>query len=128
MARSKNIGKGKASSSSMGQAVKKRKSDASQPVKKRKGKRIESSSESEEMSDSDDDEEIEAMFAEDSESEHEKWTRLIAKRGFHCERGVKLDFCTLTPSGGLFKSRIWISCALRFKDTYLLWFGSSIPT
>ena len=91
MARSKNIGKGKASSSSMGQAVKKRKSDASQPVKKGKGKRIESSSESEEMSDSDDDEEIEAMFAEDSESEHEKWTRSIAKRGFHCERGMKLE-------------------------------------
>ena len=43
------------------------------------------------MSDSDDDEEIEAMFAEDSESEHEKWTRSIAKRGFHCERGVKLE-------------------------------------
>ena len=38
MARSKNIGKGKASSSSMGQAVKKRKYDASQPVKKGKGK------------------------------------------------------------------------------------------
>ena len=38
MAQSKNIGKGKASSSSMGQAVKKRKSDASQPVKKGKGK------------------------------------------------------------------------------------------
>ena len=38
MARSKNIGKGKASSSSIGQAVKKRKSDSSQPVKKGKGK------------------------------------------------------------------------------------------
>ena len=38
MARSKNIGKGKGSSSSMGQAVKKRKSDTSQPVKKGKGK------------------------------------------------------------------------------------------
>ena len=49
--------------------MKKRKSDASQPVKKGKGKRIESSSKSEEMSNSDDDEEIEAMFAEDSESE-----------------------------------------------------------
>ena len=47
MAHSKNVGKGKASSSSMGQAVKKRKSDASQPVKKGKGKRIASSSESE---------------------------------------------------------------------------------
>ena len=90
MARSKNVGKGKASSSSMGQAVKKRKSDASQPVKKGKGKRIASSSESEELSDSEDDE-IEAMFAEDSESEHEKWTRSIAKRGFHCERGVKVE-------------------------------------
>ena len=68
--------------------MKKRKSDASQPVKNGKGKRIESSSESDEMYDSDDDEEIEAMFTEDSESEHEKWTRSIAKRGFHCERGV----------------------------------------
>ena len=87
MARSKNVGKGKASSSSMGQAVKKRKSDASQPVKKGKGKRIASSSESE----SSDDDEIEAMFAEDSESEHEKWTQSIAKRGFHCERGVKVE-------------------------------------
>ena len=38
MARSKNIGRGKASSSSMEQAVKKRKSDVSQPVKKGKGK------------------------------------------------------------------------------------------
>ena len=90
MARSKNIGKGKASSSSMGQAVKKRKSDTSQPVKKGKGKRIASSSESEELSDSDD-EEIEAMFAEDSESDKEKWARSIANRGFHCERGVKLE-------------------------------------
>ena len=90
MVRSKNIGKGKASSSSMGQAVKKRKSDASQPVKKGKEKRIASSSESEELSDSDNDEEIEAMFAEDSESDQEKWARSIANRGFHCERGVKL--------------------------------------
>ena len=38
MARSKNTGKGKASSSSMERAVKKRKPDASQPVKKRKRK------------------------------------------------------------------------------------------
>ena len=90
MERSKNVVKGKASSSSMGQAVKKRKSDASQPVKKGKGKRIASSSKSEEMSDSEDDE-IEAMFAEDSELEHDKWTRSIAKRGFHCERGVKVE-------------------------------------
>ena len=89
MARSKNVRKGKASSSSMGHAVKKRKSDASQPVKKGKGKRVASSSESEEISDSDD--EIEAMFAEDSESDQEKWARSIANRGFHCERGVKVE-------------------------------------
>ena len=41
MARSKNIGKGKAPSSSMERAMKKRKSDSSQPVKKGKGKQIE---------------------------------------------------------------------------------------
>ena len=90
MARSKNTGKGKASSSSMEQAVKKRKPDASQPVKKKKGKQVASSSESEELSDSVD-EEIEAMFAEDSEGEHEKWTRAMANRGFQCERGVNLE-------------------------------------
>ena len=91
MARSKNTGKGKASSSSMEQAVKKRKPDASQPVIKGKRKQIASSSESEKLSDSDKDEEIEAMFAEDSESNQEKWARSIANRGFHCERGVKLE-------------------------------------
>ena len=91
MARSKNIGKGKAPSSSMERAVKKRKSDSSQPVKRGKGKQIESSSESEEVSESDDDDEIEAMFAEESESEQEKWAQSIANRGFHCERGVKLE-------------------------------------
>ena len=71
--------------------MKKRKSDSSQPVKKGKGKQIESSSESEEVSDSDDDEEIEAMFVEESGSEQEKWAHSIANRGFHCERGVKLE-------------------------------------
>ena len=76
---------------SMERAVKKRKSDSSQPVKKGKGKQIESSSESEEVSESDDDDEIEAMFTEDSESEQEKWAQSIANRGFHCERGVKLE-------------------------------------
>ena len=91
MARSKNIGKGKAPGSSMEQAVKKRKSDSSQPVKKGKGKQIESSG-SEEVSESDDDDdEIEAMFAGDSESEQEKWAHSIVNRGFHCERGVKLE-------------------------------------
>ena len=91
MARSKNTSKGKAPSSSMEQAVKKRKSDSSQPVKKGKGKQIDSSSESEEVSESDDDDEIEAMFAEGSESKQEKWAQSIVNRGFHCERGVKLE-------------------------------------
>ena len=90
MARSKNIGKGKAPGSSMERAVKKRKSDSSQPVKKGKGEQIESS-ESEEVSESDDDDEIEAMFAEGSESKQEKWAQSIANRGFRCERGVKLE-------------------------------------
>ena len=70
--------------------MKKRKADTSQTVKKGKGKRKDSSSESEEASKSED-EEIEAMFAESSESEREKWGQPIAKRGFHCERGVKVD-------------------------------------
>ena len=71
MARSKNTGKGKAPSSSMERAVKKRKADTSQTIKKGKGKRRDSSSKSEEASKSDD-EKIEAMFAEVSDSEQEK--------------------------------------------------------
>ena len=59
-------------------------------MKKGKGKQIETS-ESEEVSETDNDDKIEAMFAEDSESEQEKWAHSIANRGFHCERGVKLD-------------------------------------
>ena len=90
MARSKNIGKGKAPSSSMERAVKKRKADTSQTVKKGKGKQKDSSSESDEASESKH-EEIEAMFAEFSELEREKWGQSIAKRDFHCERGVKVD-------------------------------------
>ena len=106
MARSKNIEKGNASSSSMGQAVKKRKSDSSQPVKKGKGKRIESSSKCEEMSDSDDDEEIEAMFAEGSESEQEKWAQSISNRGFRCEKGVKLEtFLCSHPIRGIIQDQ-----------------------
>ena len=58
MVRSKNTGKGKATSSSMERAVKKRK--------------VDTSSESKEESDSKD-EEIEAMFAESLESERERW-------------------------------------------------------
>ena len=91
MARSKIIGKGKAPRSSMERAMKKRKPDSSQLVKKGKRKQIESSSVSEEVSESDDDDEIEAMFAEDFESEQEKWAHSITNRGFHYERGVKLE-------------------------------------
>ena len=76
MARSKNTGKGKASSSSMERVVKKRKADTSQIVKKGKGKRKDSSSKREEASESED-EEIEAMFADSSESEQEKWVQSI---------------------------------------------------
>ena len=43
------------------------------------------------MSESDDNDEMEAMFAEGSESEQEKWAQSIANRGFHYERGVKLE-------------------------------------
>ena len=84
MARSKTIGMGKAPRFSMERAVKKRKAYTSQTVKKGKGKRKDSSSESEEASESED-EEIEAMFAESSESEREKWGQSIAKRDFHWE-------------------------------------------
>ena len=66
MARSKNTGKGKVTSSSMERAVKKRKANTLQIAKKGKGKRKGSSSESEEESESED-EEIEAMFAKSSE-------------------------------------------------------------
>ena len=52
MARSKNTGKGKAPSTSMERAVKKRKSDTSQTIKKGKGNRRDSSSDSEEASES----------------------------------------------------------------------------
>ena len=68
MARSKNTGKGKATSSSMERAVKEQKADTSQIVKRGKGKRKGPSSESEKESDSKD-EEIKAMFAESLESE-----------------------------------------------------------
>ena len=97
MERSKNTGKGKAPSSSMERAVKKWKADTSQIVKKGKGKRKDSSSESEEASKSED-EEIKAMFAESSKSEREKWGQSIARRGFHCERGVKIDTFLFTHS------------------------------
>ena len=124
MARSKNTGKGKAPSSSMERVVKKRKSDTSQPIKKGKGKQIDSSSESGEVSESYD-KEIEAMFAEASDSEQEKWAQSIANRGFHCERGVKLDtFLYSHLIRVLFKNRICSLCTLNFRGIYLPWFGS----
>ena len=86
--------------------MKKRKSDSSQPVKKGKGKQIESSSKSDEVSESDDDDEIEAMFAEGSESEQKKWAQSIANRGFHCERGVKLEtFLYSLPIRGIIQDQ-----------------------
>ena len=59
-------------------------------MKKGKGKREGSSSESEEESESED-EEIEAMFAESSESEQERWVQSVERRGFHYERGMKIE-------------------------------------
>ena len=78
MARLKNTRKRKATSSSMERVVKKRKADTLQTVKKGKGKRKGHSSESEEESESED-EEIEAMFAESSESEREKWVQSVER-------------------------------------------------
>ena len=86
MEKSKNTRKGKAPSSSMERAVKKRKSDTSQTIKKGKGKRRDSSSESEEVSKSND-EMIEAMFAEASDSEQEKWPN-HSRSGDFITRGV----------------------------------------
>ena len=90
MARSKNIRKGKATSSFMERAIKKRKVDTSHIVKKGKGKWKGSSSESEKESERED-EEIEVMFAESSESQREKWVQSIERRGFHCERGMRIE-------------------------------------
>ena len=67
MARSKNTGKGKATSSSMERVVKKRKVDTLKTVKKVKGKRKGHSSKNEEENESKD-EEIEAMFSKSLES------------------------------------------------------------
>ena len=127
MARSKNTGKGKAPSSSMEWAVKKRKSGTSQTIKKGKGKRRDPSSESEEASESKD-EEIEAMFVEAYDSEQEKWAHSITKRGFHCERGVKVDtFLFTLLSGLLFRSKICSSFVLKCKGIYQLWFRNFAP-
>ena len=59
-------------------------------MKKGKGKRKGSSSESKEESESED-EEIEVMFAESSESEQQKLVQSIERRGFHCERGMRIE-------------------------------------
>ena len=58
-------------------------------MKKGKGKWKGSSSECEEESESED-EEIKAMFAEFLESERERWVQSVERRGFHCERGMKI--------------------------------------
>ena len=59
-------------------------------MKKGKGKRKGPSSESEEGSERED-EEIEAMFAESSESERERWVESVKRRGFHYERAMKIE-------------------------------------
>ena len=38
------------------------------------------------------------MFAEASDSEKEIWAQSIAKRGFHCEQGVKVETFLFTHS------------------------------
>ena len=67
--------------------MKERKADTSQIVKKNKGKCKNQSLETEEEIE---DEEIEEMFDEPAESARAKWDQSIAKRGFHCERGMKI--------------------------------------
>ena len=59
-------------------------------MKKGKGKRKGYSSKSEEQSDSKD-EEIEAMFAESSESERERWVQSVERQGFDYEWGIKIE-------------------------------------
>ena len=90
MARSNNTRKGKATISSMERAIKKIKADTLQTMKKGKGKRKGHSSESKKESESEN-EEIEAMFAESSEFEREKWVHSVEKRGFHCQQGMKTE-------------------------------------
>ena len=106
MERSKNIGKGKATSSSMERSVKNRKVDTSHIVKKGKGKQKCSSSESKEESEREY-EEIKAMFAESLELEREKWVQSIERRGFHCDRGMRIDtFFYTHPIMSLFRIKI----------------------
>ena len=48
------------------------------------------------------------MFVEASDSEPKKWAQSITKRGFHCERGVKVDIFLFThPIGILFMRKIF---------------------
>ena len=90
MVRSKNTRKGKATSSSMELAVKKRKADTLETVKTGKGKQKGHSSEIEEESESED-EEIEAMFSESPKSKVEKWVHSFERQGFHCKQGMKIE-------------------------------------
>ena len=59
-------------------------------MKKGKGKQKGHSSKIEEESERED-EEIKAMFAESPKSEREKWVQSVERRGFHCERGMKIE-------------------------------------
>ena len=64
-------------------------------MKNGKGKRKGHSLKSEEESESKD-EEIEAMFAESSEFEREKLVNSVERRGFHYERGMKIEMFMFT--------------------------------
>ena len=57
-------------------------------VKKSKGKSKNQSSENEKESE---DKEIEEMFDEFAKAARAKWAQSIAKRGFHYERGMKIE-------------------------------------
>ena len=67
--------------------MKKRKADTSQVVKKSKGKCKNQSSKTKEEGE---DEEIEEMFDESAKATRATWAQLIANRGFHYERGMKI--------------------------------------
>ena len=64
-------------------------------MKKGKGKRKGSSSESDEESESEE-EEIEAIFTKSLESKRERWVQSVERRGFHCERGMKIEMFLFT--------------------------------
>ena len=54
------------------------------------------------------------MFVEGSESEQEKWAQSIANKGFHYERGVKLEtFLCSHPIRGVIQEQNFSVCVYR---------------